>query len=60
MGSKPMLAEAFMLRLEAIVRNAHVPTASGRDQRFVPIALPTNPARNPQLSSTKETAAKEG
>jgi hypothetical protein len=55
-----MLAEAFMLRLEAIVRNTHVPTASGRDTRFVPIALPTNPAINPQPSSIKGTSAKEG
>lgn len=54
-----MLAEAFILRLETMVRNTHARTGSGRDMRFVPAALPVNAARNSQLSPAKEIPAKE-
>jgi hypothetical protein len=40
-----MLAEAFMLRLEAIARNTEAQAAAGGDQRFVPVLLPGKTAK---------------
>lgn len=54
-----MLAESFILRLEAMMRNTHAQTGSGRDMRFVPILRSVYPASNQQLLSTKETSTKE-
>lgn len=54
-----MLAEAFILRLEAIRRNTHAETGASSDKRFVPITLPVSPASNSQLSSTEQTPTKE-
>jgi hypothetical protein len=43
--SRPMLAEAFMLRLEATLRNADEQGATSREKRFVPvIPFPKPPA----------------
>lgn len=42
-----MLAEAFMLRLEAISRNAEAQPATSSDQRFVPIKLPVKSPKKP-------------
>jgi hypothetical protein len=44
-GAGAMLAEAFMLRLEAIARNTEAQAAAGGDQRFVPILLPGKTAK---------------
>jgi hypothetical protein len=37
-----MLAEIFMLRLEAALRNAHGQASPSSDARFIPIALALN------------------
>jgi hypothetical protein len=39
-----MLAEAFILRLEAISRSIATQLAASTDRRFVPIKLPVKPA----------------
>jgi hypothetical protein len=39
-----MLAEAFMLRLEAVARNTETQLAASSDRRFVPVKLPGKPA----------------
>jgi hypothetical protein len=47
-GARAMLAEIFMLRMEAIVRaNAPAP-GGGSDARFVPIKPPASPAKDQQ------------
>jgi hypothetical protein len=48
-----MLAELFMLRLEAIFRWSNTPAGTSSDNRFVPIELPVNPAKSQPSSSTK-------
>jgi hypothetical protein len=40
-----MLAEVFILRLEAISRNAEAQSATSSDLRFVPIKLPVKSAK---------------
>ncbi len=46
-----MLAEIFMLRMEAISRaNAPAPSG-GSDARFVPIKPPASPAKDQQQSA---------
>ena len=46
-----MLAEIFMLRMEAIVRaNAPAP-GGGSDTRFVPIKPPASPAKDQQQAA---------
>jgi hypothetical protein len=42
-----MLAEIFMLRLEAIKRTSNEPTRPASDTRFVPILLPAASKRSP-------------
>jgi hypothetical protein len=52
-----MLAELFMLRMEAIARSINPQGATSSDTRFVPIKLlPATPAKGSQSSSTKSTA----
>jgi hypothetical protein len=48
-----MLAELFMLRMEAIARSINPQGATSSDTRFVPIKLPTIPAKGSQSSPTK-------
>lgn len=45
-GSGLMLAEMFMLRLEAVFRASNTPAGTNSDNRFVPLKLPGNPAKN--------------
>lgn len=52
-----MLAELFMLRLEAAAR-AHAQAAGTSDTRFVPLRLPANPAK-PTPTKTGEARAGE-
>lgn len=40
-----MLAEAFILRLEAIARSTETQPTASSDQRFVPIKLPVKAAK---------------
>ena len=48
-----MLAELFMLRMEAIARTISPQGATSSDTRFVPIKLSTTPAKGATSSSTK-------
>jgi hypothetical protein len=48
-----MLAELFMLRMEAIARSINPQGATSSDTRFVPIKLPTTPAKGSQSSPAK-------
>jgi hypothetical protein len=41
-----MLAEMFMLRLEAVFRASNTPAGTNSDNRFVPLKPPGNPAKN--------------
>jgi hypothetical protein len=45
-----MLAEIFILRLEAVLRSSIAPPTGNSDTRFVPIKPPVNPAKDPQLA----------
>ena len=47
-----MLAEIFMLRLEAVMRNDGQ-TCSSSDKRFVPIRLPLTRTKGLQAALTK-------
>jgi hypothetical protein len=49
-----MLAEAFILRLEATLRNTDALTNQSSDRRFVPIALAVSVPKNQQSSSTQK------
>jgi hypothetical protein len=53
MQEDPMLAELFMLRIEAIARAINPQGATSSDTRFVPIKLPATPAKGSQSSSVK-------
>jgi hypothetical protein len=44
-----MLAEVFILRLEAALRNADGQTSPSSDARFVPLALSVNTRNDPKL-----------
>ena len=48
-----MLAELFMLRMEAIARSIDPKSATSSDTRFVPIKLQATPAKSSQSTSTK-------
>ena len=48
-----MLAELFMVRLEAILRASNTSAGASSDNRFVPIKLPIKPAKNVPSSSSK-------
>jgi hypothetical protein len=50
-----MLAELFMLRMEAIARSI-TQGATSSDTRFVPIKLPLTPVKGSQSSQTKSGA----
>ena len=52
-----MLAEIFILRLEAALRNAAGQTSPSSDTRFVPIALAINTRNDLKLSSTAKSRA---
>jgi hypothetical protein len=43
-----MLAEIFMMRLEAILRASNAAGIGTSDTRFVPIKLPVSPAKDSQ------------
>lgn len=47
-GSRTMLAEIFMLRLEAILRASNAPASGSSDTRFVPIKPPVSPNKDVQ------------
>ena len=46
-----MLAEIFMLRMEALVRANAPVTGGGSDARFAPIKLPASPAKDQQQAA---------
>ena len=46
-----MLAELFMLRMEAIARTINPQGATISDTRFVPVKLPVAPVKTSQSSS---------
>jgi hypothetical protein len=48
-----MLAELFMLRIEAMVRAISAQGGNSSDTRFVPIKLPTPVAKNSPAPTTK-------
>lgn len=48
-----MLAELFMLRIEAIVRATNPQGATSSDSRFVPIKLPATSAKGGSQSPPK-------
>jgi hypothetical protein len=48
-----MLAELFMLRIEAIVRTTSSQGGTSSDNRFVPIKLPTPAAKGSPTPTTK-------
>jgi hypothetical protein len=48
-----MLAELFMLRMEAIARSINPKGINNSDTRFVPIKLPTQAAKNSPTPATK-------
>jgi hypothetical protein len=50
-----MLAELFMLKLEAIARTSNSQSGTSGSSQFVPIKLPAPSAKSPQPSSTKNT-----
>jgi hypothetical protein len=43
-----MLAEIFMMRLEAILRASNAPGTVSSDTRFIPIKLPVSPTKDSQ------------
>jgi hypothetical protein len=43
-----MLAEIFMMRLEAIIRTSNAPGLGTSDSRFVPIKPSVSPAKDSQ------------
>ena len=47
-----MLAEVFMLKLEALARSSN-PQSANSDTRFVPVKLPTPVAKNSPTPTTK-------
>jgi hypothetical protein len=49
-----MLAEIFMLRLEAVLRNADRQASPSSDTRFVPVAIAVNSRSDLKLSSTSK------
>jgi hypothetical protein len=51
-----MLAELFMLRIEAMVRATSPQSATNSDTRFVPIKLPATPAKGSSQYSPPKTA----
>jgi hypothetical protein len=48
-----MLAELFMLRMEAIARSINPHGTNNSDTRFVPIKLPTPIAKNSPSPATR-------
>jgi hypothetical protein len=48
-----MLAELFMLKLEAMARTSNNRSGTSSSSQFVPIKLPAPSAKGPQPSSTK-------
>jgi hypothetical protein len=48
-----MLAELFMLKLEAIARSSNPQGNTSSDSRFVPIKLPAAATKGTRPSSTK-------
>jgi hypothetical protein len=48
-----MLAELFMLRIEALVRASNPQGGNSSDTRFVPVKLPTPAAKNSPAPTTK-------
>ena len=48
-----MLAELFMMRIEAMVRANNPQAANNSDTRFVPIKLPTPAVKNSPTPQTK-------
>ena len=48
-----MLAELFMLRLEALFRASNTSAPTSSDNRFVPLKLPVNSNKNLASTSTK-------
>jgi hypothetical protein len=48
-----MLAEVFMLKLEAIARSANPQGSANSDTRFIPVKLPTPVAKNSPAPTTK-------
>jgi hypothetical protein len=48
-----MLAELFMLKLEAMARTSNSQSGTSSSSQFVPIKLPVPSAKGPQPSSTK-------
>jgi hypothetical protein len=48
-----MLAELFMLKLEAMARASSNQGETSSSNQFVPIKLPTPSAKGPQPASTK-------
>jgi hypothetical protein len=48
-----MLAELFMLKLEAMARASSNQSGTTSNSQFVPIKLTASPAKGPQPSSTK-------
>lgn len=52
-----MLAEIFMLRLEAALRNADGHTSPSGDTRFVPVAIALNSRSDLKLSPTAKGRA---
>ena len=52
-----MLAEIFMLRLEAVLRNADGQVRPSSDTRFIPVALAANTRSDLKLSPTTKSRA---
>jgi hypothetical protein len=50
-----MLAELFILRIEAILRASTLPSPTSSDNRFVPIKLPPPTAKGAPTPITKNT-----
>jgi hypothetical protein len=48
-----MLAELFMLRIEAMMRASNAQNGNNSDTRFVPVKLPTPVAKNSPAPTTK-------
>ena len=48
-----MLAEAFMLKLEAIARSSNPQGGANSDNRFIPVKLPAPVAKNSPTPTTK-------
>jgi hypothetical protein len=48
-----MLAELFMLRMEAIARSINPQSTNNSDGRFVPIKLPASVTKNSPTQVTK-------